>query len=568
MKTSTFAVLSFVGLICLASSIVWFPLPRQEGSVSGSGSGSEALVPEKDSAAPAAANVEKPSGATTPDAAATDSEPAASVSETQAATAPVAPVARLKFPDWPRPEAAIVVTGEQHGYFEPCGCTANQLGGMSRRANLFAQLESLGWTVRGIEIGGMSRRTGLQAQMKLETTLAALRELKYVAMGLGIDELRLGPEYLLAQHLTDGDIPLKFLGANLVFFGARDLGTPLPHAVVDVGKVRLGITSVMSDSIRRALIPEMTAEEAASADLSFMDPTAALQEVMATFDSEGVTHRVVISHATLDESRQLARDFPAIDVIAAAEGFGDGEPQPELIGTVRMLQVGEKGRAAGVLGIYPDDPESPVRFELVTLNDRIKDESPAITRLMQRYQDRLKQEAVAVSTDAVTHPSGATFVGAQKCGECHTQALEIWKATPHAHALESLNPANGRKGHERLHGVDRSYDPECIACHVTGWNPQEYVRFTSGFVNVEFAATDDEKLLQSLLGGNQCENCHGPGSRHVELIESGDTAGAAKEVRVPLAQADASCRVCHDLDNSPNFSFDEYWDQVKHYGKD
>src|SRR5262245_13586942 len=37
---------------------------------------------------------------------------------------------------WEKPAAVIVVTGEQHGYFEPCGCTANQTGGMSRRADM------------------------------------------------------------------------------------------------------------------------------------------------------------------------------------------------------------------------------------------------------------------------------------------------------------------------------------------------------------------------------------------------------------------------------------------------
>ena len=153
---------------------------------------------------------------------------------------------------------------------------------------------------------------------------------------------------------------------------------------------------------------------------------------------------------------------------------------------------------------------------------------------------------------------------AGKCAECHESAHKKWKLTPHAHALESLNPVHKRKGFERLNGVNRSWDPECLSCHVTGWEPQEYTRFESGFLNEEFAETDREKSLQKLLGGNQCENCHGPGSRHIELVEAGED-DPAKSVRVSLADSKSKCEKCHDGDNSPDFKFEDYWEKVKHY---
>jgi len=45
--------------------------------------------------------------------------------------------------EWPKPELALLVSGEQHGYFEPCGCTANQMGGMARRADLLSKMPEL-----------------------------------------------------------------------------------------------------------------------------------------------------------------------------------------------------------------------------------------------------------------------------------------------------------------------------------------------------------------------------------------------------------------------------------------
>lgn len=71
---------------------------------------------------------------------------------------------------------------------------------------------------------------------------------------------------------------------------------------------------------------------------------------------------------------------------------------------------------------------------------------------------------------------------------------------------------------------------------------------------------------------NGCENCHGPGSRHIQLIEAGDKDAANKEIRLTLADAKKShCVTCHDLDNDPHFNseaFDSYWEKIKHIGRD
>ncbi len=547
MRNSTLIVLSFTGLICLAASLIWMPLPQKPVEIDRK---------DKPTTVKLSDPVTKQPSELKPNVTAT-AKPSAQLS------------APLLFPDWPKPALAIVATGEQHGYFEPCGCTANQLGGMSRRAGLFDKIQGLGWEVRGVDLGSLSRRTGQQAQLKFETTLQALRELKYVGLGLGPEELKMEAGYLLSQHSTDGDPPLTFLGANLVLFGSKDIGTPLPFTVIEHDGLKVGITSVMSDIIRREVIPDRSVEDAAAADIQWTDPTEALRDVMKQFDEAKVTFRVLLSQATLDESRAFAREFPAFNIVISAEGFGEGVQKPEMIGPVRMLQVGEKGKMAGVIGIYPDDKTDPVRFELVTLSgDRFAD-SGTMTGLMRNYQERLKDGAIVTAESAIGHPSGAEFVGASKCGECHTKAFEIFKKTPHSHAFESLDPANKRKGFERLQGVARTFDPECLSCHVTGWEPKEYLRFQSGFVNSELATTESDKLLQTLLAGNQCENCHGPGSRHIELIEADNKEAAIKEMKVTLEQAkEQTCIKCHDLDNSPNFKFEEYWEKVKHYGKD
>ena len=41
---------------------------------------------------------------------------------------------------WPKPKVAMVITGMEEGYIEPCGCAGldRMKGGMGRRQTLFA----------------------------------------------------------------------------------------------------------------------------------------------------------------------------------------------------------------------------------------------------------------------------------------------------------------------------------------------------------------------------------------------------------------------------------------------
>ena len=42
-------------------------------------------------------------------------------------------VAKPLFDGWKKPAAVLVLSGEQHGFFEPCGCAEHQSGGFARR---------------------------------------------------------------------------------------------------------------------------------------------------------------------------------------------------------------------------------------------------------------------------------------------------------------------------------------------------------------------------------------------------------------------------------------------------
>ncbi len=135
----------------------------------------------------------------------------------------------------------------------------------------------------------------------------------------------------------------------------------------------------------------------------------------------------------------------------------------------------------------------------------------------------------AVAPTAASSPESATvgYVGTATCGTCHPAAAELWARTGHAKALAALVEAQ------------HSADPECLACHVTGF------RLTGGWTG---KATPE-------LDNVGCEACHGPGGGHA--LAPGPGYGK-------LPKQASTCLGCHTRDNSPDFVWSGYWPQVEH----
>jgi hypothetical protein len=251
-------------------------------------------------------------------------------------------------------------------------------------------------------------------------------------------------------------------------------------------------------------------------------------------------------------------------MLAAGLAFA-GAGVSTFVGTTLILQVGEKGKNVGVVGVYPDATPK-LKFELVNLDKQRFQEDEAMRDVMREYQQMLQDLDVIGNSIPVGHPRETEFVGADACKSCHTLAYGVWVKSGHAHGVESL-----LKGGEDYAGdwIPRIHDPECIACHTAGWDPKRILRYKSGFVSIEKTPH---------LTGQQCENCHGPASRHVALETAWEKARATVNVDELAAARKAQhldkdtaeknvCSKCHDLDNSPKFNFEEYWEKIKHPGK-
>ena len=144
-----------------------------------------------------------------------------------------------------------------------------------------------------------------------------------------------------------------------------------------------------------------------------------------------------------------------------------------------------------------------------------------MTDLMRAYQGQLNRMGLeGLGIRPLPNPLAGVngkYVGSEACQTCHEQSYRVWKKTPHSHAFVMLHNAK----------PPRNFDPECISCHTVGCNTQKFFPYESGYLS--------HKHTPHLMNVG-CEDCHGPGEKHVAAGEQrhpGRTQLAAKTVGSP-----------------------------------
>jgi peroxiredoxin len=155
-------------------------------------------------------------------------------------------------------------------------------------------------------------------------------------------------------------------------------------------------------------------------------------------------------------------------------------------------------------------------------------------RIHQRLRGWVKEQNGPVLRMRIAKLAGAPvpmllrtqgFSGSEACGVCHESEHETWTFTKHATAFDTLV----------THGADN--DPECISCHVVGYEKP------GGFVSAR-----DTSELENV----GCESCHGRGGPH--LSPGFVTAG----------NYEPACASCHDAKHSLGFTYPTFLPRVSH----
>jgi hypothetical protein len=450
------------------------------------------------------------------------------------------------FVGWPAPAGALVISGEQLGYLEPCGCTEGQHGGLLRRYDLIERLRTQRkWPLALLDLGSLikdpnaARGGPEQTRIKFQTALKALGVLNYDALALGPEDLKIGVDEVLAHLLNMPGEKLKVVAANVSAPGFES--RLVPSVRLKVGPIKIGVTAVVDPGM-------LTALKDPSLDLLTVKPIDdTLPAILADLVKNSQT-QILLVQADPAEARKLAEKYPAFDVVVGTSTTPDPPRDPVMLNDSKtlLITVGQRGKYVGVVGLFQDEKQ-PYRFELVALDTRFNGPAEPMKAVIEdEFRETLKGQAIVENFprhNSVSGAPGAAFVGADNCRFCHERSYKKWASTGHAKAYVSLE-------HDPKPNV--IYDAECISCHTTGFE------YNSGWKS---------PARTSYLKGNQCENCHGPGSKH---CEQPDNPAYLDAMHLTAEQADKNrlCIRCHDEDNSPHFEFTKYYRRISHAGLD
>lgn len=492
-----------------------------------------------------------------------------------------------------RVEIDLYALGRQLGTVAPCGCTTDPLGGLQFAFGYIEQTSAVGLRLllepgsflypdpRGPE-APVDEAAWAQADQR-----AKLLHDRFAALGEG-------------GGLVSGFGPTDVASASGVEALAR---YPLPRTLANASERPAGVEAVRTIELGNGLVarvttvidPELAAASAewAPAFPKVTDPLAALQAVQPELATADLS--IVMVHGPRTLAETIAKQFGSdVDVVV----MGGLQPNPERsrtgspavqLGDTWLLEPGDRAQTiahltlsiarsvpAGELpGAWVLQPSKSQReAELARLDEKLAkfaNDPSADPSFMQRLRDERDAVAAALASnelpdapvvvipeqvkvncrrpsDAATkqvldeydgwvasqnlerftgvfapkpEPGKPTYVGVDACNDCHTAAVQFWEDTVHHRAYDTLVEAN------------KQYDLSCVNCHVTGF------RKPGG----------SEVVENELLRAVQCEQCHGPGSAHVE--------DPVPETIVRAAPVDV-CLECHTPDHSDTFDYQAY----------
>ena len=404
----------------------------------------------------------------------------------------------------------LVYSGNLDGELEPCGCSAEgDFGGMRRRATVLEELRSEDPHAFVVSAGGLLSGFAVNRRLTNEYILKGFALLGYDAIGLQWNDLHYGDEFLREPVLP-------WVASNW-----HDDGFSHER------RVKRGDRTMAFFSW---LDPRSAPQQAMRGNHGqVVNQSAALSRALARAKHDGAL-TVVATTLTLADAKEVL-SLTDVDVLIIRARYAVyGEPQSS--GDTLVLQPGSRGMRIGRLDLALD-----ARGRIVAWRHRViplpksKSDPRRLQAWYAEYNARVKENYVQMAALRKARAKGETpFVGAEACQACHAHAYSTWKRSQHAMAFSALEQAN------------KSFDPNCLQCHVVGFD------MPGGFIDTDVTVS---------LTDVQCESCHGAARAHV-------ASGGSAPVNNSAWQPAQMCAQCHVQAHSPAFTFGSYWPRVAH----
>ena len=403
----------------------------------------------------------------------------------------------------------IIYSGNTLGELKPCGCAKEEdQGGIERRMDYLNGVRAESENVLLVDTGDNFKEPTRQGKVKAKYLMQAMMRMKYDAVLPGDHDFVYGKSFLKEQK----DLPWILSNVDLdplAKVKLKSFGNGLIVAVIAVAD------------------PDLLYGSRHAQD-KVIDAKKAVQSQLRQLEGETPPDLVVLLTHMKREKALAFLDVAGVDVIVN----GHMEKETDLIDMqpVRkngriFVQPGPRGQKMGELTVALDAHGGKAFDQkMVPLGSKV-DLDPGMVQLYDQYNKEV-EDIFFASLSARKGKKKKMFATETACKTCHPKIHSAWENSRHGNAYSTLRKIN------------KAFDPECLICHVVGWNQP------GGFVS----EIDTPDLMNV-----QCEVCHGPALKHMET----PAPGFGKDAK-------QACKNCHVKNHSPRFNFDKYWDKIKH----
>jgi 2',3'-cyclic-nucleotide 2'-phosphodiesterase (5'-nucleotidase family) len=404
----------------------------------------------------------------------------------------------------------IVYSGNALGELKPCGCDKEEdQGGIERRMSYLKQMQEPNTLL--VDLGDNFKGSTRQGKLKAQTMMKALARMNYDAITLGDKDLLYGNGFFNSIQ----NIP--WVAANLQLEGHT---LPPSRTKVLANGLKVFVTAVADPELFYA---------SSDSNVKLSDPLAALQQQIDNArKSESPDLVVVLTHMPRDKGMKFL-EVAGIDVVIN----GHIEKDTDLIDMIPVQRAGKIFVQPGPLGqkmgelrvrVHPDGNKT-YQQKMARLGSKAPMD-PEMTQLYEAYNAEVEELFMATLAAKRKQKQNRVYATDQTCLTCHSNEHATWSKTGHSRAYAALQEVN------------KSFDPECLACHTVGFGQP------GGFIS---------EIDTPELKNVQCEMCHGARLEHSQNPQG----GFAKE-------ANAACGRCHVKKHSPKFNFGRYWPRIRH----
>ena len=511
----------------------------------------------------------------------------------------------------PKAPAIYMLSGLK-GYTEPCGCTADVLlGGIDQIAGYIEAARPLHPAMVILDAGNLwfeeptiSKERAPQEELKARTVAKTYKKLGVRASVPGANDFALGiPLYtqlMQAAGVEPHAVNLQVEGLELAGEFTEPLGELVLGVIPAVDPAAFeGVKGVKATAAKAAVAKSLKALKSQGADtflLLFHGPLGQAKVLLEAFpeidfvqvglkpretdqvDQVGKggwtfepydqgrylgilkLYKPVAAEAGGDLvyvnakptsqaerekiDRQIDHVHQSIEKLPPAAPGQESEMLKSLRARIAMLEERKVELAAASVKVPQDAPSfvyRPVPIEPGYAPD------PQVKQWRERLNKEIKKANAAIDFKIPPVQADQPFyVGNTQCQSCHAEAYDFWSGTNHGHALETLEAR------------DKDYDQACIGCHVVGYEKPGgsvigKLQYTAPLGGTGVEVTKDLRHVG-------CENCHGPGSRHLEAAMLGKL-GSPKD-HITLEAPATTCAQCHVPEHSPKFNYEVYIQQI------